>query len=742
MNFGLEIDLFKARPHKYIKRTGTPGSYKYWYKLPDGSIVEGDDAQQKTGRYEHALRLLVSRKHGKHNLTNAQIVERTGYLGDVAGETDAKKRAIAIKRLNGAIEGMKKRAGQGGRDREEWHVSGRGHDWEDTHLHTAHEDEKEAVAETPQEEATPQDESITPESTGEAAVPAPARTRSPRATTYNGYKIKKEGGKFHVTSPEGVRAPHGYDNVDEAKEFIDRATRTTEPRTAVEATRTEADAVGARNKAKELAKLEAKLQEQFGITIDEPSQAPVATSQPEEENQYSDEAIARRRSEREAQGISLDGTPERSVARARTEESYARAERSVARRRAEEARALAQESGPDAPLASEVHSADPILASDDEPVRRMIEAQARGENPYLIRAKEISERMGAHLDPKMNKSLTKLFNILEEFPTGNIEAVKARYDSSRPRGDVETMTFSALKTGMSGYKGIYMEMEELVENKPLNPEVERMKRGYARKQFERMKPFIKDSWTQSNQDAPPPYPTWGDLKTWGQVGGAPEWSGRTDRGTAVPREVHDAAPIGADGKPLYPPKWFPIHLQPAWNFLIKSAEIKEAGKGKEMALGAYAGVGDFGEKGKISGAGSQLAMDRDLESHFLNSVRKYIQGRGGVEQLIDIPSSKMTGNLSYEDIFKADFKEHDLSDLALKKIMRHKIIDPIAIAPFIKEELNNKIKRSFQLVIDPDFSFKGENLIKSEKKEDLIKSELIKKIMAKKNAFKAVRIRG
>lgn len=32
--------------HKYVKRTGGPGNYKYWYKLPNGRLVEGNDAPE------------------------------------------------------------------------------------------------------------------------------------------------------------------------------------------------------------------------------------------------------------------------------------------------------------------------------------------------------------------------------------------------------------------------------------------------------------------------------------------------------------------------------------------------------------------------------------------------------------------------------------------------------------------------------------------------------------------------
>lgn len=64
--------------HKYIKRTGSPGNYSYWYKYPDGSIRQGEPDQQRSGRREHAHRLLAGRSGGQHKMTNEQISKETG----------------------------------------------------------------------------------------------------------------------------------------------------------------------------------------------------------------------------------------------------------------------------------------------------------------------------------------------------------------------------------------------------------------------------------------------------------------------------------------------------------------------------------------------------------------------------------------------------------------------------------------------------------------------------------------
>ena len=104
-----------------------------------------------------------------------------------------------------------------------------------------------------------------------------------------------------------------------------------------------------------------------------------------------------------------------------------------------------------------------------------------------------------------------------------------------------------------------------MNNPRIDPEVERMKRGYAAKQFARALLYLKPSWIQANVGAPPPFPTFGDFKSWGEHGGTkPEWAGTTR--LAMPKEMFDAVPKGADGKPKYPPAWMPIHMMPIWNY--------------------------------------------------------------------------------------------------------------------------------------------------------------------------------
>jgi hypothetical protein len=317
--------------------------------------------------------------------------------------------------------------------------------------------------------------------------------------------------------------------------------------------------------------------------------------------------------------------------------------------------------------------------------------------------------------------------------------------------------------GLSGVgeefeKATFMTLDEVIGNEPVNAEVERMKRGYGAMQFARMKSYLKDSWHQANPPKadgtpPPPYPTYGDIKSWSDHGGIkPEWAGSTR--LALPKEVHDATHKSPDGKPKHPPAWMPIHMLPTWNYAAKSGEkmaasrpngnaqsyweTKTSRSGEKYVEGYSAAKTPERDQSSKTGwklnlgnqarSGQELA-DHGAEGHIVNAMRKYIQMRGGVDQLTDIPSANLSGlGITHADLFKSmKFDNHDLSDKALKKLCAHKIIDPIALAPFIDEEIksNKPIKKSWSLVIDADAP---KNDFKKSFVIDTKKSELIKKI--------------
>jgi hypothetical protein len=229
-------------------------------------------------------------------------------------------------------------------------------------------------------------------------------------------------------------------------------------------------------------------------------------------------------------------------------------------------------------------------------------------------------------------------------------------------------------------------MDEILSNHPVNVEVERMKRGYAAKQFARCKPFLKESFTAANPSAPPPYPTFGDMKTWTEHGGSkPSWAGSTR--TAVPKELHDAAIKGADGKPQYPPSWMPLHLMPVWNYSAK----KSLAAGDSPYQTAAVGTDQRGLVG-IANTGSQAQYQ---EGMMKSAIRKYVVMRGGEggKNLVDIPASKLSdAGLSHADIFKSD-KDMD-------HILTTKIIDPVGLMKFVKEEMKSETKKSWALVVD------------------------------------------
>ncbi len=241
-----------------------------------------------------------------------------------------------------------------------------------------------------------------------------------------------------------------------------------------------------------------------------------------------------------------------------------------------------------------------------------------------------------------------------------------------PWGDVEKATFHT--------------KDELMNNPPVNVEVERMKRGYAAKQLARALPFIKDSWKSANPSAPPPYPTFGDFKSWSEHGSRPAWAGSRSR-IAVPKDIFDAA-VKKNGKPQYPPAWMPIHLMPVWNYVAK--------KTQDQGQNPYATQAPSGEQ--VSPSVQLGARANFQEGMIISSLRKYVQMRGGAENLVDIPSNKLAeAGLTHEQVFKADQKE--LSDAQIKQLVTRKIIDPVEWLKVLKKDMpkSKRVKKSFVL---------------------------------------------
>ena len=71
--------IVKARTHKYIRREGSAGNYTYYYS--DGSGGEraaSSDKDKEKAKIDHAKRLALGRRLGKHTKTDAQIAEEVG----------------------------------------------------------------------------------------------------------------------------------------------------------------------------------------------------------------------------------------------------------------------------------------------------------------------------------------------------------------------------------------------------------------------------------------------------------------------------------------------------------------------------------------------------------------------------------------------------------------------------------------------------------------------------------------
>lgn len=63
---------------KYIKRTGTPGNYRYWYKQEGSTDTHAPEHMQQKGRVDHARRVILDGLRGSHDMPVREIAEETG----------------------------------------------------------------------------------------------------------------------------------------------------------------------------------------------------------------------------------------------------------------------------------------------------------------------------------------------------------------------------------------------------------------------------------------------------------------------------------------------------------------------------------------------------------------------------------------------------------------------------------------------------------------------------------------
>ena len=410
------------------------------------------------------------------------------------------------------------------------------------------------------------------------------------------------------------------------------------------------------------------------------------------------------------------------------------------------------DAAPGSPQAAELSAHDPDFGASERHLEHQQQTQQSGGNPYLERASEIFHRIQSDVKEPRRGTVKNILASMHALKTGGQPLNEANLKQHYKEATGSNLT----KADLSHFEAAtFHTPEEVMENKPLNAETERMKRGFAAKQFARLKPFLGAEFKSRHPDAPPPYPTYNDLKGWDEHardgGGArPDWAGGTGRGgqkRAMPKEFHDSMPK-VDGKPQMPPGWLPLHLAPVWSYVARSMAGKTDSTGRPSAYAAAnLNEQDLRAHGLPTHDNQKVRMPsqsptreetasgaRKPEEMLLNSLRKYVQMRGGADQLVDIPESKVGKleeggvKLTHADLFKAD---EELSDQALQKIMTTKIIDPVGLMAVVKREMKGgdkkPVKKSIMLVVDHDAAFvPGERLAKSVKRDEGYEIDLAK----------------
>lgn len=696
--------------HKYVKRTGSQGAYKYWYKLPDGRVAEGNDAQQKQGRVEHVKRLIAGKRAGRHTLSHDRIAAITGHDADNV-------RSVAS------------------------NMATRGEIREDHQM-----DESQHSDVTSPDYQRHVEQHAGSSGSSDSATAAPARSSTPRPRRSRGVE------RGRGLEPEG--APTG-----------DAAAASTPAHPAASARPTDAPAGGDRPAAgaasspaapatpavdpREARKKEllGKLKRDHGVDLTTPAAAATPPDSAEGPTGSPEEAATARRMSKRLQAAATappeampSATPAAPAARPATSSTT--------------------------PGGQELMRFDPDFAASETATQKMIEQQEQGANPYIVKAADIFGRiMGDVQEPRKTKvrnmlnALVKAQRESQEHGTAmSKDLVLAHYKAapgnerarSLPESDFEAATFHTA--------------DEVIGNQPIDPEIERMKRGFAAKQYARMKPFLSATFAAAHPDGPPPYPTYGDLKGWGDHLGdtgetRPDWAGgtsnmRAGQKKAMPKEFFDSIPKGADGKPAMPPMWMPLHLAPVWSYIVKS-------KGTGLAYAGSNITADQAEQGHgiKQGRGQKIAMTSQsptddqvaagthaAEGILVKSLRKYVQMRGGPGQLTDIPRTKLPEGTNMQDLFRSDAATagDDGMDKELQRALTTKIIDPVELMPFVMKELGVKlpkekaaasaekpVKKSFSLIVDLNGDYNaGESLLRSSPEVviDLWKAEKVRRI--------------
>ena len=732
------------RGHKYVKRTGTTGNYKYWYKLPDGTLTTGTERDQKRAQKEHATRLMAAKQAGHHDLTYNQIKTKTGVSsvgwlytalrgghdftdhhlkesmhgdvntpeyhdkiarnhGEITRDIPAGSAPLFTPEVEGMMRAEERRAATAAALR--WRRIA------------------DAAAAAAASHPTDADVERLVASLGRTFVPV--EPLSGAEVTYaarvgNGeILISKVSGDFVVRVRE--TAGEGGERVASGRAIFPSLALPDVITTAVRShvQRLEelaggaatAEAIAAlsdedRDEARRT-KLIGDLQTRFNLDVN-------AYATPTEITPETAPEAVMSAAER-ARAVQAEPEPEPEVT-----EPVSEATLRAAADRARAALASHTDSPAGTPPSSDPYTEHELLYRESERViNDQIALQQVGQNPYIKRAKQLLDRVSDRLTDDRKKSSEMFLQAINNARrSGNLNKaeVEAQYNSLRtPTAEDSVRVPIARRHAFGAAKkhfeaATYHDLKEIIENKPIDREYEHAKRGYAHKQFERMKPFLRSEFTSEFPSAPPPMPTWGDLKTWTEHGENPDWNPVGGTGRAVPKEVFDAVPKKANGKPLYPPTWLPIHLMPAWNYF--------AGKeGESIAPAVYSGSDRTrGQEHKaptqrISTRSSEGVIDFDPQGnpsspnltvqHFFNGLKRYVQMRGH-GNMVDIPEHKIPDGVSRLDLFKAD-GSGNFSDEEFKKLICHKYIDSGEFIKFLQRQ--SKIRKSWKPVINLDATY-------------------------------------
>jgi len=659
--------------HKYLYRKGTPGNYRYFYKTPDGKHKEMD---REEGQKQHGSRLAAGKHHGVHAMGFKEMADEVYGAGHSADQKQ---------RINSRLQNMKAKAKAGkdahGHHEAEISEAAHPHTQFDTDTYKkAHETiaEKAGVAhdwpyspekkEAPSKPEAPKEEKKPVVSMEEAKAAAKKKRGKMR-----GWKVKVEITGLAGTDVRELDIQATSQSVAERKAWEtigDRTGHVVSSREAGEA---------------------AKPKEKFEITEPKKKESP---KKPEAKPKSRQEELL---GKLKGIGIDLGGAPEEKP------EVVKESVKKISDA-AKQAKALKKSpSAPGGTASAALAVAEPEFAKSEKDLAESIEIQAKGENPYLNKAKSIFDRIKGDIKPDRVRKVEHFLKALEQVGPTDRVALFAAYKASigtnvkdLPERDFESATFHTF--------------DEVLNNPPIDLEVERMKRGYAAKQFARSKPYLSAKFTSQYPSAPPPMPVFKDFKS-AKEGERTALQKKINPNAKqlVPDEITQNAPKGPDGKPKLPPDWMPIHLMPIWNYIHAKTDNPYATQAPSVSQG---------DVSTSTTAGYQ-------EGVALNAVRKYIamrnqRGKYSKEkgdyktQLVDIPKSKLSEvGLAHKDIFKADLS----SDAELKNILRYKIIDPVALVPFIDAELGNKsVKKSIVFVVDDNERF----VPRAEKRKSMI----------------------